>query len=452
MIDAQASFPTPLQCLFIPKRYKVLWGGRGAGRSWGVARALLIKGTEQPLRILCARELQKSIEESVHKVLTDQIDMLGLREFYDVQKIHIFGKNGTIFSFEGIKNNVNKIRSYEGIDICWVEEANKVSRNSWTILTPTIRKKGSEIWITFNPELEEDYTYDRFVKKADPENSVVVHMTYQDNPWFGDTELQADMEYSRKNNYDEYLNIWGGLCKKVLEGSVYARELRRARDEGRIGKVPYYSEVPVSTFWDLGRANKTAIWFAQRVALQYRIISYYEANESEISMDDPSGGINHFIRVCQSKGYTYDCMFLPHDARAKRLGTKRSIQEMIGQFYPTRIVPNLSKTDGINAARVIFGNCWFDEEECADGLHSLYHYRYKIEDGKYSNDPVHDDASDGADAFRYLAVGFRQPKEKTKVGEKLAELAAAAIMKRQDVIGDSSRPISRSGRLGWLGR
>ena len=121
-----AEFPEHLQCLFQPKRYKVLYGGRGAGRSWGAARALLLIGTEKPIRVLCARELQNSIAESVHKLLSDQIDALGLRGFYEIQVGKIMGANGTTFSFEGIKNNTTKIKSYEGIDYCWLEEANKV--------------------------------------------------------------------------------------------------------------------------------------------------------------------------------------------------------------------------------------------------------------------------------------------------------------------------------------
>src|SRR5262249_44110905 len=150
--------------LFRPKRYKVLYGGRYGMKSWGAARALLMLGTQKPLRILCARELQNSIKDSVHKLLSDQIEILGLREFYDIQQTSIKGVNGTEFSFEGIRHNISKIRSYEGIDICWVEEAVLVSSTSWETLIPTIRKEGSEIWMTFNPELEQDETYKRFVK------------------------------------------------------------------------------------------------------------------------------------------------------------------------------------------------------------------------------------------------------------------------------------------------
>ena len=138
-MEINADFPQLLECLFQPKRYKVLWGGRGAGRSWGVARALLLLGTQKAIRVLCVRELQNSISESVHKLLSDQIEAMGLSNFYEIQVARIIGKNGTSFAFDGIKNNTNKIKSYEGIDYCWVEEANKVSRASWGTLIPTIR-------------------------------------------------------------------------------------------------------------------------------------------------------------------------------------------------------------------------------------------------------------------------------------------------------------------------
>jgi|SRR5215467_3639639 len=444
-----AEFPAPLQCLFEPKRYKILWGGRGAGRSWGVSRALLINGTGRPLRVLCARELQNSISESVHKVLSDQISALGLDEFYEVQAHRILGKNGTSFSFEGIKNNVNKIKSYEGIDVCWVEEANKVSRNSWGVLIPTIRKEDSEIWLTFNPELETDYTYKRFVLEADPASMHVVKMTWRDNPFFPEV-LRDEMERDKKLDYDHYLNIWEGHCVQVLEGAVYAKELRRAAEEGRICNVPYDREYPVETFWDLGRADATAIWFAQRVAMQYRILDYYSATGE--------GDVSVYLREMQQKGYFLGTVWLPHDARAKRLGTKRTIQEQITQAgFKTRIVPNISKTDGINAARLIFPNCWFDETRCADGIQSLRHYRYRVVEGQYSNEPVHDWASDGADAFRYLALSLREKSENDRavgVMERLRGLVESTRKEREQELEDvefSGRPgRARFGGGGWM--
>ncbi len=299
-------FPEKLQCLFKPKRYKVLYGGRGAGRSWGVARALLLRGQMQSIQVLCARELQISIDESVHKTLSQQITKLGLDAFYEIQRDKIIGSNGTVFSFVVIKNNPNKVRSYEGIDIVWVEEANKVSKGSWSVLLPTIRKKGSEIWLTFNPELETDYTYTRFVKDnrnkfsenknqegevlwRETDDTIVCFMTYRDNPWFAsDTELAPDMRKDKERDFDAYMNVWEGQTVQTLEGAVYARELRKAAEEKRICTVPYEPEVGVSTYWDLGRADYTAIWFIQKVAMQWRVLDFYAANAMTIPMDDPS--------------------------------------------------------------------------------------------------------------------------------------------------------------------
>ena len=143
---AKAEFPVKTQCLFVPEnaRYRVLYGGRGGAKSWAVARALLIKGAKQPIRVLCAREYQTSIKDSVHKLLCDQIIELGLIDLYEITQNQIRGKFGTEFNFVGLKNNVSNVKSYEGIDICWVEEAQTVSRNSWNVLIPTIRKRSEE--------------------------------------------------------------------------------------------------------------------------------------------------------------------------------------------------------------------------------------------------------------------------------------------------------------------
>ena len=459
-----AQFPEKLQCLFVPKRLKVLYGGRGAGRSWGVARALLILGSNRPIRVLCAREFQNSITDSVHKVLADQIEALGLSDFYDVQAARIVGKNGTSFAFEGIKNNASRIKSYEGIDYCWVEEAAKVSRASWGVLIPTIRKTGSEIWITFNPELETDYTYSRFVKNRAEgavelgdgswvsENAFVTKMTWRDNPWFPDV-LRVEMEADKKRDYDHYLNVWEGHCLTMLEGVVYARELRRAQSEGRICVVPYSQEAPVDTFWDLGRRNWTSIWFAQRVGLQYRILAYYQANMTEIDFDDPTGGMGHFIRELQRRPYIYGLHHLPHDAKAKRLGTGKSVEEQLKASVGAKsvtIVPKLSLMDGVNAVRTVFGSCWFDEEKCADGLNALRHYKYKVVEGQYSNEPLHDGAGfvDGADAFRYLAVDIGR-KRSVDAGGILERMEQAASVARAKFGKRDGRSGTGAG-TGWL--
>lgn len=397
-----------------------MYGGRAAGRSWGCARALLLIGAGRPIRVLCARELQNSIADSVHKLLGDQVSNLGLEHIYDIQVSRIVSRPGAVpggqtsFSFEGIKNNVTKIKSYEGIDYCWVEEANKVSRNSWEVLLPTVRKENSEIWLTFNPELESDYTYQRFVLRPS-DDSYVVKMTWRDNPWVPQVMLR-EMEDLKARDYETYLNVWEGFTRQVLEGAVFAKELQRAQVESRICSVPWNRETPVDTFWDLGKRDMTCIWFAQRVAMQYRILEYYE---------DSGEDIQHYLRQLQNREYTYGTHYLPHDAKEKRLGQARTIEQLIRAVYAgVRVVPRIPhKVNAINAARVIFPNCYFDEKACADGLGRLRHYRYRVVDGQLSEEPLHDENSHGADAFMTLAQSLKESRPKNRLGNRLARTA-----------------------------
>jgi phage terminase large subunit len=394
-----ATFPEKLEFLFHPARYKIAYGGRGSGKSWGVARALLIQGYEKPLRILCARELQNSITDSVHKLLSDQIEEMGLGEFYEIQNTSIRGQNGTEFAFRGLRHNVTAIKSFESVDIAWVEEAQTVSKSSWETLDPTIRKDGAEIWITFNPELDTDETYKRFVTNPPP-GAVVQRVNWSDNPFFPHN-LREKMEHLRVTDPDSWLTVYEGHCRQTLDGAIYAREIRRATEEGRLTRVPYDATKPVHTFWDLGWADNTSIWFAQAVGFEYHVIDYLEGSQQPLT---------HYLQELQKRGYVYGTDWLPHDGQSKQLGTGRSIEEMMRAAGRTvRIVPKLSVADGINAARTVFAQCWFDSERCADGLQCLRRYRYDVDQdtGQFSKVPLHDQASHGADAFRYLALGLK---------------------------------------------
>lgn len=211
-------FPERLEFLFRPARYKVLYGGRGGAKSWGISRALLIQAAQRRLRILCTREFQVSIRDSVRSLLLDQIDRLGLGPLYGAQHDAIYGVNGSEFLFSGIRSNVTRIRSMEGIDICWVEEAEKISEDSWTVLIPTIRKAGSEIWISFNPHEETDPTYQRFVKNPPP-GAVVVPIGWQDNPWFP-AELTREKDYLYRIDSEAAEHVWGGQLRKNSEAAV----------------------------------------------------------------------------------------------------------------------------------------------------------------------------------------------------------------------------------------
>ena len=217
-------FPEAFQELFRPHRYKVFFGGRGSAKSWSVARALLILGYQKKLRILCTREIQKSISQSVHKLLCDNIEMLGFSGFYTIKKEGIVGNNGTEFLFKGLRFNPIEIKSTEGIDICWVEEAQAVSADSWDILIPTIRKTNSEIWITFNPMDMDDPTYQRFVVNPSPK-AYVRKVNYNENPFFPDT-AKEEMEWVKARDYDAYLHIWEGEVRKHSNAVIFAGRYR----------------------------------------------------------------------------------------------------------------------------------------------------------------------------------------------------------------------------------
>jgi phage terminase large subunit len=200
-----------LQPFTKPMRYKVAKGGRGSAKSWTIARMLLLKAMEKPLRILCTREIQDSIKESVHKLLKDQIDLLELQG-YTVQNDVIRHTNGSEFLFKGLYTNLSKIKSFEGVDICWIEEAESISAASWQILDPTIRKPESEIWISFNPRYEDDIIYTTFVLEK-PDNAEVITLNWQDNKHFP-KELQLQKDHMARTNPDLYLHIWEGELKR----------------------------------------------------------------------------------------------------------------------------------------------------------------------------------------------------------------------------------------------
>jgi phage terminase large subunit len=198
-------------------RYKIAYGGRGSSKSWTIARILLLKAMQKPMRILCTREIQDSIKDSVHKLLKDQIDLLELQG-YIVQNDVIRHANGSEFLFKGLYTNLSKIKSFEGVDICWIEEAESISAMSWEILDPTIRKPDSEIWISFNPRYEHDIIYTTFIENP-PDNAIVIKVNWQDNKYFP-KELEDQKNRMMKNDPDKYLHIWEGQLKKNTDEQV----------------------------------------------------------------------------------------------------------------------------------------------------------------------------------------------------------------------------------------
>src|SRR6185437_16051048 len=400
-----AEFPEKLAFLFEPHSYKILYGGRDGAKSWSVARALLILGTQKPLRILCARETMDSIRESVHQLLSDQISNLGLDDFYKVLQSEIRGVNGTEFVFAGLrKQTVGSLKSYEAIDICWIEEASVVSRRSLTILLPTIRKHGSEIWFTLNPDLETDAVYQDFIVNP-PKGAKVEKTSFRDNNWLSE-ESRQKIETLKARDPDTYHHVYEGGTRSTVEGAIYKEQLQQAEREGRIRNVPYDSTMPVHTFFDLGFGDRVAIWAAQRAPFETRILRYFEGDHQPIG---------YYLKEMQTWGYVLGTCYLPWDGATKELGTGKSIEDVMrGNGFKVRVVRRLEVHQGINAVRTLFPQLFFDSTLCADGLQYLRRYQWGPHSalGVERTAPLHDDASHPADALRTLAVGIKEPERK----------------------------------------
>lgn len=238
-----------------PRRRKGAKGGRGSAKSWGVARMLLGLGLAERRRVLCAREVQKSLKDSVHKLLSDQIGSLGMGDWYEVQRDVIKGPRGTEFLFTGLQDHTaDSIKSFEGIDICWVEEAHTVSARSWEILIPTIRAPGSEIWATWNPETPDDPVEAEFTNNPD---ALVVEMNWRDNPWFP-PELDAERLRLKALNPDLYAHVWEGAFRSAA-GLMFKRDWFKHYD-----RAPSLLSVYLSTDYavteDEGDFTELGVW------------------------------------------------------------------------------------------------------------------------------------------------------------------------------------------------
>lgn len=413
---AAIKFPDWASSLFTPMKYKVYYGGRGAGRSWTIARWIILEMTQRRHRVLCTRELQNSIRDSVHKLLADQIDKMGLSHLFEVGESFIrcpSTKSEVIF--KGLKHNINEIKSLEGITITWIEEGQSASNKSFDVLLPTIfRTDNSCLIISFNPENEDDPVYQRFVKLPPPD-AVVQKISYRDNPWFPE-DLEALRLYDRTHNLRNYNHIWEGDFKEVADGQIYGAEMAQATKEGRITSVPYNPSFPVVTAWDLGFGDSTAIWFAQVVGREPRIIDYYENSMK---------GLDHYVRYVKDKPYRYGQHVLPHDAGHASIRTGTTIAQQLEDMGLGRreteftVLPVDSIETGIQLVRQLLPQVVFDSGRCEEGIRYLkrYHYQYDEDRKTFKNKPNHDYTSHCADAMRYLATHLANDRPVAKLNE-----------------------------------
>ena len=405
---ARIELPPKLVDLFDGEaRYRVAYGGRGSGKTRSFALMSAVYGYKWGMsgkqgQILCAREHLNSLDESSLEEVKSAIRSVEwLNAYYEIGEKFIRSKDGRInYVFAGLRRNLDSIKSKARVILAWVDEAENVSEGAWQKLIPTIREDDSEIWVTYNPESKHSAVHQRF--RVNPSNDVkICEINWRDNPWFPDV-LNQERLNDKEFRPDVYDHIWEGEFLIHVEGAYYTVEMREANSEGRIGRVPYDPATGVVTAWDLGVGDSTAIWFAQMVGPEVRLIDFYESS---------GVGLDHYVSVLNSRGYNYTDHILPHDVRVRELGTGKSRLETLDALgvRPITIAPQLMVDDGIQAVRSMLNRAWFDAEKCERGIDCLRQYRrdYDENNKSFKARPLHDWSSHGADAMRYLAVGFR---------------------------------------------
>lgn len=414
MLELNAQFPEKTGFLFEPHRYKVMYGGRGSAKSHSAARALLLLGMSSKHRILCTREVQQSIKDSVHKLLGDMIVNLGLQNHYEILETVIRGRNGTEFIFSGLANQtVASIKSMEGCTRVWCEEAQSISKRSWDILIPTVRADGSEIWLTFNPELSSDETYCRFVVDP-PDDCVSVKMDYLDNPWFPSV-LEKERLRCKQLDPEGYENIWEGKCKPAVVGAIYYKEVSAAESNGQFCNVPYDPLLKVHVVMDIGWNDSLSVAFVQKLRSEVRVIDYIE--DDHLTLDQLSADM-------KEKRYNWGKVWLPHDGFSGDLKSGgKSVYDLMGKLgwdCCTRDeITEMDVEPGIKVARMAFGQAYFDKTRCARLIQCLKRYRRRVNKStQEASSPEHDEFSHGADCFRYICVNVDKMKNE-KAGGKL---------------------------------
>lgn len=380
-------------------RYKGAYGGRGGAKSHFFAEQAILKAFTQKTRIVCIREVQNSIKDSVKQLLVDKIAKFGLNAEFDVIDTEIRGPRGSLIIFKGMQSyNADNIKSLEAYDIAWVEEAQNLSQRSLDLLRPTIRKDGSELWFSWNPRYKTD-PVDQFFRKNPPPEAVSVWINWRDNPWFPEV-LKREMEHDFQIDPDKAEHVWNGAYG-AGQGAILAKWVNKAEREGRIhtGVSFDYDGAPLEISGDLGFRDTASWWFWQRRQNGFSLVGYDA--DSGLDADD-------WVPRLQAKigARKLGKIWLPHDARAKTFQSKYTSIERFAKAFgadKVAVVPQSKKADQISAAREIIDRCEFHKTECEAGLDGLtaWEFEYNDELGVFSREPLHNWASHPSDAFAY---------------------------------------------------
>lgn len=398
--------------LLQPSRYKGAWGGRGSGKSHFFAELLVDVCVGNPgTRAVCVREIQKSLKESAKKLIEDKIAALGVGSLFEILGDQIKTPGGGVIIFQGMQDHTSEsIKSLEGFDIAWVEEAQTLSAKSLRMLRPTIRKEGSELWFSWNPTRKNDPVDVMFRQGESPTGAVVVKANWSDNPWFPSV-LEDERTDCLRDSPDQYDHIWEGGYITVADGAYYASHLSKARLDGRIGRVSADPLLTIRLYCDIGgtgaKADAFCMWAVQFVGKEIRILDYYEAVGQDLGTH---------LSWLRSKGYSTDKaqIFLPHDGSTQDRVYDVSYESAFKDAgYTVVVIPNQGKGAAaarIEAGRRLFPSMWFNESTCQGGIEALgWYHEKKDETRNIGLGPEHDWASHGADAFGYMCVAYEPP-------------------------------------------
>lgn len=401
--------------LLTGSRYKGAHGGRGSGKSQFFADLLVATAIHKPgFRALCCREVQKSLKESAKRLIESKIQFHGVGALFDVQEAQIKGPGGGLIVFAGLQDHTSEsIKSYEGFDVAWVEEAQTVSERSLNLLRPTIRAPGSELWFSWNPRHRTDAVDVMLRGDELPTGAVIVEANWDKNPWFP-VELEQERLDCIRQQPDQYAHIWNGDYVTVAEGAYFARDLTLAREQGRIGNVSPDPLMTYRAFWDIGgtgaKADACAIWIAQFIGREIRVLDYYEAQGQPLATH---------VNWLRSKGYDNALCVLPHDGAAHDKVYDATYEGALRQAgFSVEIVKNQGKgaaAQRIESARRLFPSIWFNEATTEGGRAALGWYHEKKDDHRNIGlGPEHDWSSHASDAFGLMCVAYEEPREKRK--------------------------------------
>jgi len=384
------------------------YGGRGSGKTRTFAKMTAIRTYMWDMAgregiILCGRQFMNSLDDSSMEEVKAAIrSEPWLHAHFEIGEKFIRTKSKRIsYKFAGLDRSLDSIKSKSRILLCWVDEAEPVTEEAWIKLIPTLREEDSELWVTWNPESKRSPTHKRF-REGPPDPRVkITEINWRDNPWFPSV-LERTRQRDKVARPNQYGHVWEGEFATVFEGAYYVKELIDAKDGGRICAVGRDPALPVHTAWDLGVGDSTAIWFFQVVGSEIRVIDFYE-NHGQ--------GLPHYASVLDAKGYAYGDDWVPQDAKVRELGTGRTRVETLQSLgRKPRVVPAHRLDDGINAVRETLPRCWFDGERTDYGLDALRQYRSEYDENAavFHDKPLHDWTSHAADAFRYLAMAWKE--------------------------------------------